>query len=205
MRINSELLREIEQYASDLIVKESSENLTYHTVDHTRRVVKNAEIIGASENLNEDEMNILLASAWFHDTGYIKIYQGHEKESVVIAENFLKLKGVDEDIRDLISDSIMATTYPHHPTHRIAEILCDADFMHMGTEGYFEYAEKLRQELKNAGVRKLNILSFKKESVQLFNNHSYNTGYCLGEITKTKKKNLQLLQESIAKQEQEKK
>jgi HD superfamily phosphodiesterase len=205
MRINSELLKEIEQYASDLIVKESSEYLTYHTVDHTRRVVKNAEIIGASENLNEDEMNILLASAWFHDTGYIKKYQGHEKESVTIAVNFLKLKGVDEDIRDLISDAIMATTFPHHPASRIAEILCDADFMHMGIENYFEHAENLRQELKNAGIRKLNKLKFKKESVQLFKNHSYNTGYCQGEITKTKKKNLQLLQKSITRREQKKK
>ena len=204
MRISSELLKEIEKYASDLIVKESSENLTYHTVDHTRRVVKNAEYIGTCENLNEDEMNILLASAWFHDTGYIKKYQGHEKESVVIAVNFLKLKGVDRDITDLISKSILATTFPHHPTHKIAEILCDADFMHMGTEDYFEHAEKLRQELKNAGVRKLNKLKFKKESVHLFKNHSFNTGYCLGEITKTKKKNLQLLQESITKREQKK-
>ncbi|KAF5434241.1 HD superfamily phosphodieaserase, includes HD domain of RNase Y, partial [Candidatus Methanophagaceae archaeon] len=96
MRINSELLKEIEKYASDLIVKESSEKLTYHTIEHTRSVVKNAKFIGACENLNEDEMNILLASAWFHDTGYIKKYQGHEKESVAIAMDFLKLKGVDE-------------------------------------------------------------------------------------------------------------
>ena len=205
MRINSELLKEIEKYASDLILKESPENLTYHTIDHTRRVVNNAETIGASENISEDEMNILLASAWFHDTGYIKKYQGHEKESVAIAMTFLKLKDVDEDIRDLISDSIMATTFPHHPTQRIAEILCDADFMHMGIDNYFEHAEKLRQELKNAGIRKLNKLNFKKESVHLFKHHSYNTGYCLGEITETKKKNLQLLEKSIAKREQKKK
>ncbi len=88
MRINSELLKEIKIYTCDLIVKESSENLTYHTIDHTRWVVKNAEIIGATENLTEDEMNILAASAWFHDTGYIRRYKGHEKESVEIALNF---------------------------------------------------------------------------------------------------------------------
>ena len=205
MRINSELLEKIEKYTSDLIVKESSENLTYHTVDHTRQVVHYAEIIGAAENLNEDEMNILLASAWFHDTGYIKKYLGHEKESVGIAMNFLKSIGVDKDILDLISESIMATTFPHHPTHKIAEILCDADFMHMSFENYFDFAEKLRQELKNAGIRKLNKASFQKESVHLFKNHSYNTGYCQGEITQSKNNNLQLLQKRILKRKGKKK
>ena len=205
MRINSALLKEIEKYTSDLIVQESSEHLTYHTIDHTKRVVKNVETIGACENLTKDEMTILLASAWFHDTGYIKKYRGHEEISVEIAVNFLKLKGVDKDIIDLISESIRATTFPHQPTNRIAEILCDADFIHLGYENYFEHAEKLRQELKNAGIRKLNKLKFEKDSVHLFNNHSYHTGYCLGEIAKTKKKNLQLLRESIAKREQNKK
>lgn len=204
MKINSELLEKVEKYASDLIVRKSSENLTYHTLDHTKQVVKNAKTIGAAENLNEDDMNNLLASAWFHDTGYIKKYHGHEKESAEIAVNFLKSNGVDKDTLDLISESIMATTFPHNPTHRIAEILCDADFMHMGIENYFEYAEKLRKELKNAGIKKLNKLDFKKESVHLFKNHSYKTGYCQKELTKTKNKNLQVLQESIKKQERKK-
>ncbi len=205
MKINSELLKEIEKYVTDLIIKDSSENLTYHTIDHTRLVVKNAEIIGTRENLNGDEMNTLLAGAWFHDTGYIKKYQGHEKESVTIAVNFLKLKGVDKDTTDLVSECIMATTFPHQPANKIAEVLCDADFMHLGTDNYFEHAEKLRQELKNTGVRKLKKSEFEKESVQLFQNHSYFTNYCLAEITKTKEKNLKFLKESAVKRQQKKK
>jgi len=197
MRINSELLKEIEKYASGLIIKESSENLTYHTIEHTRRVVKNAGIIGAKENLNEDEMNILLASAWFHDTGYIRKYQGHEAESVAIAMDFLKLKGVDEEIRGLVSKCIMATTFPQQPTNKIAEVLCDADMMHLGMGDYFELAEKLRQEFANSGVRKLKKLEFEKESALVFKNHSYYTNYCRGEASKIKEENLKRLQDSI--------
>ena len=205
MRINSELLKKIEKYVSDLIINESSGNLSYHTIEHTRQVVKNAETIGARENMNEEEMSILLAGAWFHDTGYIKKYQGHEEESVTIAVNFLKHKEVDKDIIDLISDCIMATKFPHQPANKIAKVLCDADFMHLGTENYFEFAEKLRQELANASIRKLKKLEFEKESILLFESHSYYTRTCLGEITKTKEKNLKLLQESIKKREQKKK
>ncbi len=204
MRINSELLKEIEKYSSDFITKESSVKLTYHTIDHTRQIVKNAEIIGTYENLNKDEMNILLTSAWFHDTGYVKNYKGHEKESVAIAVNFLKLKDVEKDICDLVSECILATTLPQKPTNKIAETLCDADMMHMGVEDYFELAEKLRRELKNFGHRKLKKSKFEKESVLFFKKHSFYTNYCRGEISKIKEKNLKLLNNSISKRQQKK-
>ena len=197
MRINSELLKEIEKYASDLIIKESSVNLTYHTIEHTRDVVKNAKIIGAKENLSEDEMNSLLAAAWFHDVGYIRKYQGHEAESVSIAVDFLESKEVDKNVRDLVSGYIMETTIPYRPTNKNSEILCDADMMHLGTENYFKLAEKLRQELANCGIRKLKKIEFEKESVRLFKNHSYFTNYYFNETVKTKEKNLRILQENI--------
>lgn len=204
MRINLELLKEIEKYSSDLITKESSDNFVYHTIEHTRQVVKNAETIGTRENLNEDEMNILLASAWFHDTGYTKKYQGHEKESVTIAVNFLESKNTDEDIIVLISECILATTSPQQPANKIAEVLCDADLMHWGKENYFDLVENLRQELKNTGNGKLKKIKFYEESVSLFKNHTFFTNYCQGEITKTKEKNLNLLKEKIIKQQQKK-
>ncbi len=204
MRINSELLKEVEKYVSDLIVEKSSENLTYHTIAHTRLVVKNADIIGENENLNEEEMNILRVSAWFHDTGYVKKYQGHEAESMAIAVNFLESKDVDKDIRDIVSGCIMATIFPYRPTTKIAEILCDADMMHLGNSSYFELAEKLRQELANSGIRKLKKVEFEKESVKLFKNHSYFSNYCLGETAKRKAENLKLLNESIVNRERKK-
>lgn len=205
MKINSELLKEIEKYSSDFITKESSDKFIYHTIEHTRRVVKNVEIIGANENLNEDEMNILLTSAWFHDTGYVKNYQGHEKESVAIATNFLKLKNVYKEICDLVSECIMATTIPQQSTNKIANVLCDADMMHLGVENYFELAEKLRQELKNFGCKKTKKSKFEKESIRIFKNHTYYTNYCQGDITKIKNNNLKLLEDRMSKQQQKKK
>lgn len=205
MKINSELLKEIEKYSSDLIINESSEKLIYHTIEHTQQVVENVKNIAKSENLSEDEMNILLTSAWFHDTGYIKIYQGHEAESVSIAINFLEQKDIDKDIMDIVSKSILATTFPHQPDNKIAEILCDADMMHLGSENYFEQAEKLRQELVNSGVRKLKKLEFEKESILIFRTQSFYSKYCQNEIVKNKESNFKLLQERLKKRQNKKK
>ena len=202
MKITSDLIKEIENYASDLITNKSPEKLVYHTLEHTKLVVKNAEIIGTNENLNEDEMNILLASAWFHDVGYIKKYKGHEEESVVVAMNFMKLKNVDKDIMDIVSECIMATTFPQNPTNKIANILCDADMIHLGKENYFVLAEKLRQELKYFGTGKFKKSKFEKESVNVFKNHSYYSDYCKGEITKIKNDNFKILNDNINKRDQ---
>ena len=205
MKINSELLKEIEKYVTDLILKESPDNLIYHTVNHTTMVVRNAGIIGEKESLNTDEMNILLASAWFHDTGYIKKYLGHEKESVAIATDFLTTKGVDKESIALVSECIMATTFPQKPNTKIAEALCDADMMHLGEESYFELAEKLRQELKAANIKALKKAEFEKESINFFKAHTFYTNYCRGEITKMKEKNLKRLQSGAMKRELKKK
>lgn len=204
LKINSDLLKEIENYSSDLILKESPEFLIYHTLEHTKQVVRNAEFIGKKEKLNEEEMNILLASAWFHDIGYTKKYEGHEAESVALAEQFLKRKEVDKGIRDRVSETILATIFPYKPKTKLSEVLCDADMMHLGAENYFETAEKLRKEWANRGLKKLKKLEFEEESVLLFKKHAYFTKYGRNELSINKKKNLNLLEESIEKRQQKK-
>lgn len=204
MIINSELLKEIEQYSCDLILKESPEYLIYHTLEHTRQVVRNAELIGQKEKLNEEDMHILLASAWFHDLGYTTKYVGHEAESVAIADLFLKNKEVDKKIRGRVSEAILATTFPYEPKSKIAEVLCDADMMHLGADNYFETAEKLRQEWANLGVKRLKKLEFEEESVLLFEKHTYFTKYGRTELAANKKRNLELIEESISKRKKKK-
>lgn len=205
MRINSKLLKEIEKYSSDLIINESSDNLSYHTLEHTQLVVENAKIIAKEENLNEDDIFILLTSAWFHDTGYIRKYIGHEEESVALAINYLKSKDIDNDILDKVSENILATTFPHNPTTKTAEILCDADMIHLGMPNYFEQAEKLRQELAKSGVRKLKKREFEEESILLFNTQCFYTNFCKTEAKTIKEANLKLLKASLQKKQDKKK
>lgn len=197
--INSELLKEIEQYSCDLILQESPEYLIYHTLEHTRQVVRNAEFIGKKEKLSEEDMHVLLAAAWFHDLGYTKKYVGHEAESVALAESFLKGREIDKKVRDRVSEAIVATIFPYQPKSKIAEVLCDADMMHLGGDNYFETAEKLRQEWANMGVKKLKKLEFEEESVLLFKKHTYFTKYGRSELAANKKNNLKLIEESISK------
>jgi predicted metal-dependent HD superfamily phosphohydrolase len=199
--MNEKMINEAEKYVSGLLENETPEGYIYHTLAHTQDVVKNAVIIGTDEKLTEEEMNILRSAAWFHDVGYLKKYKGHEEASAEMAVKFLERHGVEEYIRTAVAESIRATAFPQSPESRVAKVLCDADFMHLGQENYFEQAEKLRQEQKNAGIRKLKKAEFDHESVRLFEEHHWHTVFCRNNLEKTKQKNLELLKERIAQRE----
>lgn len=197
--MNETIIGEAEKFVTGLLKNETPEGYTYHTLNHTLEVVKNAVFIGTKENLPEDEKSILRVAAWFHDVGYIKAYEGHEKESAAMAAKFLERQGVDENIRSAVTESILATAFPQNPQNRLAKVLCDADFMHLGQENYFEQAEKLRQEQKNAGIRKIKKAEFDQESLNLFEEHSWHTSFCKNKLDERKQKNLEILKERIAK------
>jgi HD superfamily phosphodiesterase len=205
MKINETLLSEVEKYVSGLLKNETPEEFTYHTPGHTQDVVKNAVFIGTKEQLTEEEMNILQLAAWFHDTGYLKTYKGHEEESAEMALRFLEGQGVEENIRTLVAESIRATAFPQSPKSLVAKVLCDADFMHLGQDNYFEQAEKLRQEQKNAGIRKVKKAEFDIESVKLFETHTWHTAFCREAMTEMKTRNLGILKERIARRENKEK
>ena len=196
--MNEKMINEAEKYVSGLLENETPEGYTYHTLAHTQDVVKNAVIIGTNEKLTEEEMNILRSAAWFHDVGYLKKYKGHEEASAEMALKFLERHGVEEYIRTAVAESIRATAFPQSPESRVAKVLCDADFMHLGQEIYFELAEKLRQEQKNAGIRNLKKGEFDQESVRLFEEHNWHTVFCQNNLEETKQKNLELLKARIA-------
>jgi hypothetical protein len=108
---------------------------------------------------------------------------------------------VDKNIRTAVSESILATAFPQNPQNRLAKVLCDADFMHLGQKNYFEQAEKLRQEQKNAGIRKIKKAEFDQESLKLFEEHSWHTAFCREAMAEMKARNLKMLKEKIMKRE----
>lgn len=199
MNINSELIKKIEKFVTEQIVNRSSKDLVYHNVDHTRDVVTNATFIATQDGLIQDELNILLACAWFHDIGYIETYIGHEEKSAKIAADYLKKYNINEDTINLVKECIHATTIPQHPKNKISEILCDADMMHLGQDNYFEKAKKLRRELKKLGIGITKKSQFDKESLKVFNTHTYYSKYGKNKLAKSKDRNFNILQNKINK------
>lgn len=79
----SALLKEAQDYASQLITTKVSKDVTFHTLLHTREVVAACTRIAEQENLPAEDLLALQVAAWFHDTGYSAGQaRGHEGVSV---------------------------------------------------------------------------------------------------------------------------
>jgi len=147
--MNQQLLLEVESYVKSLFNDNSSEDLIYHNINHTTDVVMTSEKIGQSSSLDDEQMELLLIAAWFHDVGYLEAYEEHEGKSVIAARSFLAEHDYPKNKIDEISSAILATKVPQSPQNIIHDVLCDADLHHLGSKDFLDKNEIFRVELKN--------------------------------------------------------
>ncbi len=191
--LNNQLLEKIKKFVDNILEKQLSENLVFHSRGHTLEVCNNAEIIGKYGNFDENEMNILIASALLHDIGYSVAYKGHEIHSVRIAVEYLQKENARESVISRITSAILATEVPQKPGDRIEEALCDADLMHLSYADYYKYMHLLRKEWELMGISKLDTVEFNRKSVEFFNSHHYHTEYGKKILAPKKEENLKQL------------
>ena len=91
---------------------ELNEQLTYHSPNHTLDVIEAVERLAAMEGVNGDDVTLLKTAALFHDIGFLKTYDGHEKASVNIAYKILPEFGYSEEDIKKIEGMINSTEIP---------------------------------------------------------------------------------------------
>jgi len=143
---DQEIIRKAGNYVFSLFKEKLSKKLVYHNYKHTFEIVKISRTLAEEYNLPDEDMEILLLAAWFHDTGYLETYTGHEEKSVEIATAFLQQEGYSEEHIHEIADCILATRAQQPAATLLQEILVDADISNIGKENFFANAELLRVE-----------------------------------------------------------
>ena len=153
------------------------------------QVVERAKEIAHRYNLNIHNRFVLLASAWFHDTGHLcGELELHEERSVEIMQNYFKQTSIPETIVLHIERCIMATKMPVNPQTLLEQILCDADTFHVGTSEFCLIDQCVWNELE---LRLGNPIQCKIEKSILFlRSHQFFTSYCQQELQNGKDRNL---------------
>ena len=139
------------EYIVNRLVKELPKNLFYHSAHHTFDVVKQAQTIGKSEGISNDEMLILLTAAYFHDSGFLFKYQSNESEAVKLVREVLPEMDYNKEEVEEVCKIILATNINVQPKTLLEKIMCDADHDYFGREGYSKTANNLRKELEEYG------------------------------------------------------
>ena len=97
------LLGKIRAFVTGLFRQYSGNDLLYHNLQHTRFVVKRSMEIAANYVFSENELFVLSAGAWFHDTGHlVGGMELHEFRSVTIMQNFLEENELPKETIDRI-------------------------------------------------------------------------------------------------------
>lgn len=174
-----EVFRRLEEYALKLLanaLKHSEKPLFYHSIGHTKSVVRYALKFGKEEGFVSRDLLLVAVAALFHDTGYGKEYENNEYWGGKKAELALPKFGFSKEEIRKIRDTIMATQLhgdlKARPRNRLEKVLCDADLANVGfwTKDYLELSEDLRKEF---GID--DEIHWIKTQLKFFEAHTFHT------------------------------
>ncbi|MBG8555228.1 Pycsar system effector family protein [Hymenobacter guriensis] len=142
----SEIVKQAKAYVETLFEEKLPKQLVYHSPRHTRTVAKEATALGEAAGLSAEDIEVLQLAAWFHDTGYTEVYDGHEFRSMELAAQWLQQQQYPAERIALVQELIKATHRDETPKTELQQLMVDADMSSMGREEFFGNAELLRTE-----------------------------------------------------------
>lgn len=177
------------RYISRLFAEKLSSDLVFHNFHHTSNVVRGVKDIGKHLHLGKEEREILLLAAWFHDSGHIIKYIGHEKISQQIATKWLKKEKYPKGKLEQILKCIAATHLPQCPENLLQEVICDTDLYHLSLNEYCHIQFQLREEFKRVIGKEYSDLRWMEDNLKFLNEHQYFTDFGKTILAKRKARN----------------
>ena len=177
--------------------------LTYHNAKHTKEVLHNVNHLAAIENIEGEELILLQTAALFHDTGFLETYEDHESASCKIAKEYLPKHNYSPEQVEQVCEMILATKIPQSAGSHLAQILCDADLLYLGSDKYFANAKKLYRELRNMVLIK-NYDEWVQYQVNFIQDHHFYTKAAIEEFELKKEQNMLFIKAKAAEEKKRK-
>lgn len=174
---------------------ELPKHLSYHSIEHIWDVYHSAQAIGTSEGISDEDMELLLTAALFHDSGFIIQQKDHEKLSCDIAKKDLPQFGYSEEQIEKICGMIMATKLPQTPHNLLEQILADADLDYLGRDDFFTIGNNLFDELSFFGI--LTPQDWNQIQIRFLESHKYFTQTAINNRKAKKDEHLAWLKKNI--------
>jgi predicted metal-dependent HD superfamily phosphohydrolase len=190
-------LKIVDEYIRDLFRDELPDGIKYHDANHTlhptKGVVAAANCIAISEKISDLDRELIIAAAYFHDSGFIREYGKNEPIAARMAGRILKLIGYKPNEIEKIQKMILATDLVVEPKTHVEKILCDADLDHFGRDDFFKLDAKLREGRRIRGLDVSDDAKWYKGTLAVITNHQYYTESQKKLREKEKQKNIKRL------------
>ncbi|WBO83712.1 Pycsar system effector family protein [Hymenobacter yonginensis] len=201
----SELLKQAKAYVTQLFEEKLPKQLVYHSLDHTVAVVKEARKLGEDSGLSAPDQETLLLAAWFHDTGYTEVYDGHEYRSMELAKAWLTQQQYAPERIALVQDLIRATHRNEAGETELHQLLMDADMSGMGREDFFANAELLRAEWETTLGKTYSSTEWAESQLDFLHSAKFHTDAAKSRYGEQFKANLKEQRDLLKKTEKKKK
>ncbi len=142
-------LLDLKERISELINVKHLVSLHFHKSQMFKKVYEQTELLGRSENVSEEDMLLLLASATLLFSGLSDSYENFENKSADIARRILPEFGFDPDQTERVFNLILSTKEPFLPQNNLEAILIDARMEFLGRIDYITQVKLLYLEEKN--------------------------------------------------------
>ena len=195
--IDHALVRKARAYVEALIREKKPEWVKYHDFHHAKSVVEACRVIGAASNLGEEDLEVVILAAWFHDVGYVEGIDRHEERSVDMAIAFLQESGYPKEKIAQLAGCVLATQIPQKPKNLLEQVLCDADIAHLASEDFLELSELVRLEIEHRMRIKLTEEEWLTMNIDFVAGHRYFTDYAKTMFEGQRRRNLAILKEKL--------
>ncbi|MBT8189631.1 MAG: HD domain-containing protein, partial [Bacteroidia bacterium] len=191
--MNNKLIEETQEYVRQYFMANVGEEFSYHNFDHTISVAAAAESLAKEAGLRDEECEMLVLAALFHDTGFGENPSNHEFHSEKIGREYLEALEYPEEKIDIISQCILATKMDWKGNNKMCHLIRDADLSNLAASKYELIAERLRKERNATQNVQLNKEEWIKENILFIQNHYYCTVEGRRLFDQGKKENLKKL------------
>lgn len=140
------------QHILDRLAYELSADLTYHSLAHTKDVLRVVTDLCALEEVTPYETRLLQTAACYHDCGFLISHVNHEEIGCGIVRATLPRYGYSAAEIERICEMILATRIPQAPLDKLGQILCDADLDYLGRDDFYPVGRTLYEEFRHFSV-----------------------------------------------------
>ena len=177
-----------------------TQGLIFHNLNHTKKVVKHTARISEHYQLEPEKHFIVMAAAWFHDSGYLSgPVDGHENRGAENARAYLIKKGLSEQTVESVAQCISATSVKQTPQELLSQIICDADLYHLGTKDFFDQNKLVRKEAEWVSGKKISKADWRQQTITFLESQQFKTTFCQQLLAEGKRKNLDELKKKAFK------
>ena len=187
------IINQAKDFVIKFIKEHPNKKIIYHTLSHTETIVELARQISIDYEQSNNDLIPAVIAAWFVDTGYYEDYREHEESSARIAEDFLRKVGAEDEKIKEVKNCLLATKMPQKPASISQRIVCDAVLFHLAADDFGDHNKLMRKELSLLQGIPVDKKTWRKNTIQFMEGHTYFTDFAKRHLAKRKKENLQKL------------